>query len=190
MASHGVKSSSSHVAAAVLTLGFVAFVSLAFAGLVPGGGNAKSDCYLGLDVEGSDAAEVTKGKLVVCEDGSACDTDSEDNQCTFKIALCPRPALLSTDGCESPDSLDDIRAQPVRVRGLGKLDVPVPNATSSVCGAMLDVPVALKVRGTRVKPGRVTVKAKAKAPRGTRPRNDPDKWILQCVGSPSGAFLG
>src|SRR5262245_54849764 len=55
---------------------------------VLGGGPAKSDCYVVLDVQG--ATDIKKNKLVNCTDGDPCDTDGMcDGTCTFKVAVCP-----------------------------------------------------------------------------------------------------
>ena len=52
--------------------------SLAFAGLVPGKGKSKTNCYVEYDITGitnpSDRVQQNGGQ-VLCTDGEACDTD-------------------------------------------------------------------------------------------------------------------
>src|SRR5258706_3446039 len=77
------------IVALALTLGLV---PASFADLVPGGGPARSDCYIELDVTG--ATKVTKKRkmtIVACPDGDpTCDTDGvANNTCVFTVALCP-----------------------------------------------------------------------------------------------------
>src|SRR5262249_23523882 len=62
------------------------------AGLIPGGGPARSDCYVELNVVGieSPGPDVRGGRVVSCTDGDPCDTDGEcgNGSCTFSVAVC------------------------------------------------------------------------------------------------------
>src|SRR5437867_12621841 len=74
---------------AVCTLSAIALVIMAsaWAGTtVPGGGQAKSDCYVVLDASGAFTAPST----VTCTDGDpSCDQDGECNEsCTLLVQLC------------------------------------------------------------------------------------------------------
>jgi hypothetical protein len=62
----------------------------AAAGLVPGGGAAKSDCYAELEVNGiTNPGDVKKNKIVLCTDGEACDAgECGDDRCD--VRSCPR----------------------------------------------------------------------------------------------------
>jgi len=47
--------------------------STAGAGLLPGGGPTKSDCYVEADVTALESSTVEKSKKVTCRDGDPCD---------------------------------------------------------------------------------------------------------------------
>ena len=77
--------------ASMRTLTLLALIAAtsANAGLIPGGGPTKSDCYLELDVAGiqNGTPRVEKNKIVLCTDGEACDTGAcGDSSCTLSIA--------------------------------------------------------------------------------------------------------
>jgi len=76
---------------AVCTLSAIALVIMAsaWAGTtVPGGGQAKSDCYVVLDASGSGG--FTAPSTVTCTDGDpSCDQDGACNDsCTFSVRFC------------------------------------------------------------------------------------------------------
>lgn len=166
---------------------FALVATLAGAGLVPGGGPSKSDCYSELNVQGVDASGVTNDKKITCKDGDPCDAGPcGDNSCTFKVELCWNQTNVS--GCTAPASLDSIVVK--------KLAATVPSdlSGSSCTGSFVDLTVATKKNGK--KPGKANVKTLAKAPKGTKPHADADAYQFVCTPrpstepcSPSGAFI-
>src|SRR5438105_926995 len=95
------------------------------AGLIPGGADVRSDCYVEFDVQGASGSST-----VTCMDGDpACDSDGQcTGTCTFRVALCPNQTDPSLPKC-TPSSLT---AQPI-VNG-ATLN-PVPDLAGSTCGA-------------------------------------------------------
>src|SRR5947207_11893517 len=95
---------------AVCTLSAIALVIMAsaWAGTtVPGGGQAKSDCYVVLDASGSSG--FTAPSTVTCTDGDpSCDQDGACNDsCTFSVWLCVQQSDLPR--WVTPPSLDHVR---------------------------------------------------------------------------------
>ena len=72
-----------------------------------------------------------------------------------------------------------------KARIKGKVTIAVPQLLEgSACGAFLDATVEARFnrKGAYLpKKSKLKLKGKARAPKGTKPRTDPDKWILQCV---------
>jgi len=68
---------------------------------VPGGGPAKSDCYVELGVTGTSGIAVLSSHIVSCRDGdAACDTDGVANgMCVFTVAVCANQTNVT--GCSS-----------------------------------------------------------------------------------------
>jgi hypothetical protein len=186
-------------AAAVLSLG--AWASTASAEILLGNGEADSNCYAGLDVgsaTGAVVSEETKATVYSCVDGTECDLDGACNgSCTFAIGVCIN--LPGVEGCTAPAGLEKLKAKGnvTGVKGAsGKLNIQVPQLLEgSECGAFLDVEVPLKSTKKGDKENTAKVKLDAKAPKGTKPRKDKDKFDLVCepapggCGSASGAFL-
>src|SRR5262249_56007135 len=69
--------------------------SLVWAGLIPGGGPTKSDCYVEANVQGivSPGPDVRSNRIVQCVDGDPCDTDGAcgNGSCTSPAASLPQP---------------------------------------------------------------------------------------------------
>src|SRR5438876_4488472 len=169
---------------AVYTLSAIALVTMAsaWAGTtVPGGGQAKSDCYVVLNASGSGA--FTAPSTVTCADGDpSCDQDGACNDsCTFRVQLCVNQPGLAP--CVAPVSLDSIKP--------GSL--PPPGLIGENCGSFVDKTVRVRTRGNRKRPGKLKIKAKGKAPKGTKPRVDKDTYVLVCqprkCGTPGTAHL-
>lgn len=157
--------------AAVVALSGLAPV---WAGIVPGGGPASSDCYVVVDVAGVENASVQKGKKVTCTDGDACDAGAcGDGRCTFRTAVCVNQSGVS--GCTPPASL-----QQVRVRGKLPLLVPV-QLEGAMCASPADLVVQTKTKKSRRRPGKARFGLLAKAPKGTKPGTDVDNVQLVCV---------
>ena len=190
MRRHGRDARAASLAVVGLALGLAG--SMAFAGLIPGGGNKKSDCYLELDIEGIDnpSDRVKNNKTVLCTDGEACDSGPcGDELCNMQIAACINQTDPNLPDCTPPES----GLEQVQIKGAFNINLP-PVLEDSACGAFIDVEIALKNNGR--KPGKIKLKGKGKAPQGTKPRTDPDTWIVKCLprtvecpASPSGAFL-
>jgi plastocyanin len=159
----------------------------AWAGLVPGGGPTRSDCYVELQVEGVDVpgTQVTNGRVVACTDGDACDADATcgNDQCTFRVAVCINQHDPNLATCTPPAVL---RRVTVNKRITSALP---PTLTGSACGGFVDVTVPVKVkRNGRKQPGMLALPANATAERPTNPARDRDKYVLKCL--PSAACLG
>src|SRR5438876_11442628 len=92
---------------AVCTLRAIALVIMAsaWAGTtVPGGGQAKSDCYVALDASGSGG--FTPPSTVTCTDGdpSCAQHGACNDSCTFSVRLCVNQPGFPP--CVAPLSLD------------------------------------------------------------------------------------
>jgi hypothetical protein len=65
-----------------------------------------------------------------------------------------------------------------------KLNIQVPQLLEGpVCGAIVEFDVEAKFNKKgkyQAGKSKQVVKGKAKAPKGTKPRSDSDKWIIQC----------
>jgi plastocyanin len=154
----------------------------AWAGLVPGGGPQRSDCYVELQVEGVDVpgAQVTNSRVVTCTDGDACDADATcgNDQCTFRVAVCINQDDPNLATCTPPTAL---RRVAVNRRITSALP---PTLTGSACGGFVDVTVPVKVkRNGRKQAGMVALPANATAERPTNPARDRDKYVLKCLPS-------
>lgn len=149
--------------------------------LVPGGPAAKtsSDCYLELLVAGAQSSDVQGNKLLVCTDGDSCDFGpAGDDRCDLKLAGC----VLQSDGalpdCAPPASLASASIK-------GKIAINVSAFLSSPqCSPFVDASVVAKRNKAGkylAKKSKVVLKGLAKAPKGTSPRKDADKWTIQCM---------
>jgi hypothetical protein len=158
-----------------------------------GGGPAASDCYVGLDTGSPTGAlvEVTKKTKITCVDGSACDADGACNDsCTFPVGVCIN--IVGAPECTPPGTLDKVTAKG-KVKGVkgdpGKIVIDTSQLLQgSACGAFVDVVIPTK-QGKNDKPdkaGKANLKLSAKAPKGTKPRSDKDKFELVCEPAPSG----
>ena len=187
-----------YAGAAVLAVG--ALATRAPAEVLPGG-TGEAECYIGLDIGSATDAiiDVEKKKTTVsCIDGDPCDLDGMCNHsCTFNVGACIN---LETEGCTPPGTLDKASAKG-SVKGVkgssGKILIDASQLLEgSVCGAYVDVVEPLKSNKKGEKPTKAKLKLQAKAPKGTKPRKDTDKFELICIpnengcnGSASGAFL-
>ena len=148
-----------------LTLLALIAATSANAGLIPGGGPTKSDCYLELDVAGIEngTPRVEKNKIVLCTDGEACDTGAcGDSSCTLSIAAC----INQTDpslACTPPTGLQKLNIK-------GRLNVQAPQLLEGPqCGQPLSVtiPVKFNKKGKPLpKKSKVTLKGVGKGSRG------------------------
>jgi len=142
------------------------------------GGTGTSDCYGALSVEKVEAGGPyvsTRGKTttITCTDGDPCDAGAcGDGACTFQVAGCINQPGLA--GCTPPAALQQFRVK-------GKLNVKVPSVLQgSACGAFVDGTVQTKKKKKGDKPGKVTLNVLAKAPKGTKPRADTDRFQFVC----------
>src|SRR5262245_64219054 len=155
----------------------VALATGASATLIPGGGPARSGCYVVLDVEGINA--LTSSRLLTCEDGDAtCDLDGQCNdQCLVGMSICINQPGLA--GCTPPSVLTSVRTRlkPARIQLR-----PPTVLQGSVCSSPLTTGIAVKVRPNGNKaPGQLRASILAKAGAGTRPRVDGDTYIIKCL---------
>ena len=167
-------------AAIALALG----VGQAWAGLVPGGGSAKSDCYIETEVTGLESATVEKGKKVTCVDGDPCDTGPcGDDACNFEVSACINQSDPNLPECTPPAGLDVAKASGKASGQKGKIEIGVPQLLEgSTCGAVLDLQANIKVKNSgKKKPGKAKLKLQAKGVKGTKPRKDKDSVQLICM---------
>ncbi len=181
------------VCAAVLAGG------LAIAGLIPGGGPTKSDCYAELSVQGVDnpSDRVKGNKQVLITDGETGDSSPcGDFKCTVTVGICINQKDPNLPDCTPPASLDSLKVK-------GGFNITIPQLlTGSACGAFVMGDIEAKVKHKKdgtvksAKPGKMKIMVKAKAVAGTKPRTDSDTVTILCLprtvacpGSPSGAFV-
>jgi hypothetical protein len=172
---------------------------LAIAGLIPGGGPSKSDCYAELSVEGIDnpSVRVEANKKVLVTDGEAGDNGPcGDFKCNVSLGVCINQNDPNLADCTPPASLDKLKVNKA-------FNITVPQLLSgSVCGAFVDGEVSAKVKRDKdgnvkkAKPGKKKIVINAKAAAGTKPRTDKDTVLIMCLprtvecpGSPSAAFV-
>jgi hypothetical protein len=159
------------------TTGFLPTVA---ATLFPGGPPTKpeSDCYLELLVEGASASQITDGKVLVCRDGSPCDAGpAGDDRCDVRLAGCVNQTDPALPACTPPTALAS-----AKIKGKLAIDVSAllqgPRCTSVV---QASVPVKRNKKNAYLAgKSKLRLKGKAKAPKGTSPRTDADKWTIQC----------
>jgi plastocyanin len=161
------------VAAATAIAGVGSLVS---AGLIPGGGPKKSDCYVELSVQNVDSPgpDVKGNRTVRCVEGEACDTGACGNaSCTLRVAVCVDQHDPNLPECTPASSLRKLKVN-------GKIASAVPGSrTGSACGGFIDVTIPLKKNGKRAR--MVALPANATAEKGTNPARDRDKYVLQCL---------
>lgn len=143
----------------------------------PGGGPAKTDCFV-------EWGGIPSTGPVPCADGDpACDTDGKvDSVCTFGVAACinvPGDALGCTAGTLtaaprlSPQSDPAVRAFAAGLAALG--------VSGQACTPP-GLPVRLKISGTAVKPGKMRLRLTAAA----GGKRDVDTLRFVCLpGTPS-----
>jgi hypothetical protein len=157
---------------AALACGAVMGTSPSSATIVPGGGTPANDCDVVLNVTGGARSGTT---TVTCVDGDpACDQDGVcgNDACTFAAQVCVNQP--GVPGCAPAASLDVVTL---------RSDLfPIPSSlVGAQCGTVDAQAVHVRVHRGRKKPGKVVVKALGKAPRGTHPRVDHDKYVLVCA---------
>lgn len=170
--------------ASVIALFVGTCVAPAFAGFVPGGGNAAADCYAGLDVTGVTSST---GRIE-CMEGDPCDIGAcGDAKCTFHFLICANQPGVS--GCTPP--ADGLRN--VKTPGPFQSSIPV-DLTGAACGRPFSFELQLKRNGQR--PNKRVIRTTAFAASGTKPHKDRDSFTFVCTprtgdcpSSPSAAFL-
>jgi len=181
-----MKASNLLFAAALASAAFVARPAAAL--LIPGGPtkSAAADCYGELSVEPLSESAVTLNEkgvpTVTCSDGDdTCDLDTQvDGTCTFGVSVCINQT--NVEGCTPPSGLDKVTASGKAKGGGGKIVIAAPQLLDgSACGSFLEFPVPVK---NSTKAGKGTVKIKATAPKGTKPKKDGDKITFVCNPSP------
>jgi hypothetical protein len=145
--------------------------------LIPGGGNAKSDCYVVAAVEGTHALK--NAKTLECADGDpTCDMDGLcNNVCALTMSLCINSPRIS--GCTPPSQLQSLqfKSHPVTFT----LNTPGQLA-GPTCGSPREINLPVKVNKKGKKStGVFMVTATAKAAKGTKPPKDTDTYVLKCV---------
>jgi hypothetical protein len=150
---------------------------------VPGGGPAKTDCY----VEWSGITP-NKGKNLDCQDGDpSCDVDTTQNGvCVLGVGVCV--AQTNVPEC-TPQQIDKVtvKAQPKTVK-LGSVKIPVSPPvppltpiTAPTCSAESIIRLPLKVtkKGTLKPSTKITLTATAIA--SAKPKKDKDILKIRCV---------
>jgi hypothetical protein len=150
---------------------------------VPGGGNAKTDCY----VEWSGITP-NKGKNLDCQDGDpACDVDTTQNGvCVLGIGVCVAQTNVPECTVQPIEKLT-VKAKPKTVK-LGSVDIPVTPpvppptpVTGPVCSAESVIRLPLKVNNKgKTKPSK-TVTLTATAIAAEKPKKDQDVIKVRCV---------
>jgi microsomal dipeptidase-like Zn-dependent dipeptidase len=164
----------------------IAFATGTFATVIPGGGPAKSDCYVVLDVEGTRALRSTR--ILECVDGDpSCDLDGLANdQCEFGVRVCVNQPGMP--GCTPPSALETLRLsyrpRTVTLRRPAVLGGPVCSDTVRAGVAVIQRPnvhcTGAACSG-RKRPGRARIVTSARAVRGTRPRFARHSYVLRCL---------
>jgi hypothetical protein len=162
--------------------GVLALATPAGAGLVPGGGSARSDCYAELDVAGveNDTPAVKRNRIVRCVDGDPCDAGPcGDGVCDFQVRLCWNQHDPNVPACVPPPVLKSLD-----LRGpLAALVLMPRDLGGTTCSeSYTDFGVPTNPDGKR--PGHLNVRIVAKAPAGTTPLVDTDVIRLVCVPRP------
>jgi len=154
------------------------------AGLIPGGGPTKSDCYVEVSVDGVDnpSSRVQKNNEIIVTDGEAGDVGPcGDFACTIRVGVCINQTDPNVPDCTPPASLDK-----VQVKGAFKITVPAL-LTGSACGAFVTQTINAKVKRDKngniksAKAGKAKVMLVAQGPAGTKPRTDKDTVTFVCL---------
>jgi len=133
------------------------------AGLIPGGGNPRSDCFVEFDVQGV----TEESNHVICTDGDPCDADGRcDDVCTFRVRVCVNQTNM-------PDCRPTTFKKPPQVSF--PLTVPSMHNDDSACGAFTDIPVKVK----KGKAGRKRLETRAIS--RSKPKQDKDILFLLCL---------
>lgn len=153
--------------------------SMASAGLIPGGGPKKSDCYAEASVQGVDSPgpQVKSNRIVLCTDGDPCDTDGicGNDSCTLRVAVCVDQKDPNLPECMPARSLQKLKVN-------AKLQPGVPALSGSACGSFVGLTVPVRVKGNgKKRPGMLALSANATAEKGSHPARDRDKFVLQCL---------
>ncbi|MFN8543552.1 MAG: hypothetical protein U0807_05035 [Candidatus Binatia bacterium] len=159
---------------ALASAGGLLLVARAMAGLVYGGGPAKTDCYSAFDVKGGTVSGTKVSCNAgdpTCDKGGVCATD--ETTCSFQVRLCPKPDPASSK-CTKPTTITGIK-----VKGsdpfAGSITFPT---TSSACGAFVTIDVSTKKKGKKTVKGKKAISLKAFS--DGKPKSDPDKLVLVC----------
>ncbi len=176
------------VAVRVAILAMLAVLSNPARAQVPGGGPAKTDCY----VEWSGVTP-NNGKNLDCQDGDpACDVDQTQNGlCVLGIGVCV--AQTNVPECV-PQTIEKVtvKAQPKTIK-FGSVPIPVTPpvppltpVTSPTCSAESIIRLPLKVnKKGKVNPSvKVTLTSVAVA--GAKPKKDKDVIKVRCVPNTGG----
>ena len=138
--------------------------------LVPGGGPARSDCYLEFDVQG----RALTTRTVECTDGDpSCDLDGAcDEDCRFGVAVCLNQRDPALPNCTPPFPPTGLLR--VLERGRDQVGLQIPSFASSACGAF----VSVDTPATRRKAAGRRIRTLTLSP--DRPRRDRDVLRLVC----------
>ena len=156
----------------------------AVAGLVPGKGKAKTNCYVEYDIQGvtNPGSQVqNNGGRVLCTDGDPCDTDGQcgNNSCTFQGSVCINQTDANVASCAAPAGLTRVKVGPK------KLNIGLPQLLQGpLCASPVSVAVKIPTKKNgKPKKGFASVKltSNAKAAAGTKPGAASDSLELRCV---------
>jgi len=163
---------------AIVMVGALVIPALVSAGLIPGGGPKRTDCYVEASVQGIDnpGPQVKSNRIVLCTDGDACDADGVCNDsCTLRVAACVDQKDPNLPTCTPPSSLQKLKVN-------AKLQPGEPaSLTGSACGSFVDLTVPVRTKGGKKRPGMLALSANATAVKGTKPARDRDKYVLECL---------
>lgn len=170
----------------------------ASAGVVGGGGSAKTDCVAVFDAPANEPAR--RPRTVRCTDGDACDADGLVNgRCEFPVSICanstadPRCTSPGIDAVVVEHSVDDgtpgfdPEMQAVATRVGFVLELPETRADRCGMPTSVHVPIDGPRGNGRCKKGVKTIRMAALSlPLGGRARTDVDRLKMICEPAPAG----
>ena len=143
--------------------------------LVPGGGSARSDCYVEWQVTSPDVVANRGRTGIDCQDGDpACDVDGVQNgSCMLGVSICAFQGNIPR--C-TPREVTSVKLS--RRAAAAGVQVPTLPASSATCGPAALVTLPLRRGGKR--PSK-TVVFRMTARATGKPRKDTDQLSLRCV---------
>jgi hypothetical protein len=128
----------------------------------PGGGSKKTDCF----AEFCDVPTAA-GRKVVCDGGESCEV-GDDGSCTFKLRICvnnedPNLPLCTPEGVDTVTVKNRKKNPDPDLTNLQRaVDAILPAAVGmNTCTQTVEIPVPLKIRGSKERAGKRKIVIKA-----------------------------